>query len=192
MADLIDELRRQTRLAHDRLHVHPFMTEVFERRLSTVSYADFLSTFVGPWRALDSALKAPQDPRVRAIADCAFSRTEHLLADLRDLGTQTGKSDEERPKGEMAALGYAYCLIGSSMGAPLLRRRVREQCPEAPLRYLGRSAKAAAWPNFMKLLKSTRFDHSERGRICAGAVACFQQVETSFDRLMAGTLNSQS
>ncbi len=182
MSDLLSRLRSATRDQHQRLHEHPFITGILEGSIDQESYALFLSAFSIPWQRLETTMTRAKAPLVGRILSQVVPRSGDLVADLRAM-----QRLEDQPRSEtiseLAAVGYAYCLVGSSMGARTLRKIFRGQLPSAPMRYLEPPLQGERWSELAKELREARFNNSDANIITDGAKECFAIVEQSFPRV---------
>jgi len=78
-----------------------------------------------------------------------------------------------------AQLGLLYVVVGSSLGARVLVRRVREL--PAPVRDAGHylahlDAERWAWPDFVETLESAHLDEAAELQLLSGALSAFTAV----------------
>ncbi|MFK7988288.1 MAG: biliverdin-producing heme oxygenase [Sandaracinaceae bacterium] len=175
---LLDALRAATARPHERLHQHQFMQELEGAGLNRPRYRTLLRAFLHPWQRLERHLEdAAHAGPWRALIQV---RATDIEADLAALGSPTRAG--QNPRVHMhddAALGAAYALVGSSMGAPSLRAAVVRAEPDASTRFLGLSPREAGWPALARYLRSTTTE--DPATVCDGARDVFQSIHAALD-----------
>lgn len=189
---VLDGLREVTGAVHQALHVHPFMLEHFESGLTPTAYFGFLLVFQELWSDFERAMDHLSDEPW-----CEIASNKSLLIDMdleplspeMSFSTPLSARDPRLEDEAHHALGYAYTLIGSSMGAALLSKSVKAQLPRVSTHYLCAPDARSEWRALHRYLSSLEVDCARQHCIQQGALLCFARVQEGFDRLLE-TLSS--
>ena len=189
MIALLSQLRQATAQVHERMHEHPFMLATFGDAWSRPRYAHFLRAMAPPWRALEDALHAPASPLITQLAGLISPRHALICGDLTALGEPLPAA----PSGSAAlregeVLGLAYTMVGSSMGARLLLKAVRERDALAPTRYFEGPGAPSDWPPLRHLLAAVQLPALDQELATARALLTFEDLE---DALHAPIISPQ-
>jgi heme oxygenase len=150
-------------------------------RLTCERYRRVLILFHGVFAPTEAALAEWASAEGRA--GVVEPRAECAKADVLEMGSQTGLADGGNREaaiapltrggaGEPEALGYAYVLAGSAMGAATLLPRVKRALPDAPTAFL-ESADPRVWRGFSVMLDGALDTHVRRDRAVRGAQSVF-------------------
>lgn len=187
----LDCLRAVTSEAHQALHVHPFMLEHFDQGLTRDAYVGFLSLFRGLWLDLEHALLTMKhEPMLEPVHTSTSAKSPLLERDLLALGAVPEPHDAPgdpllQARDPHHVLGYAYTLIGSSMGATQLLKRVHTQHPLFPTHYLAAPHARDEWRHLHRHLALSAIDCDEQHCVAQGSLVCFERVHEGFDRLLS-------
>ena len=177
MLDLLTALRRATDDAHQALHAHPLLVACLADRLDEGGYRRMLQAFYAPWQTFLPRVGAVP---LRALQPGLIHRAQALRADLTTLGIDPPTAEEpghKLPAGEDALLGACYVLVGSSLGATLLRAHVKAALPTAPHAYFSISPREAGWPLLLAHLRTLAARHHPTALPAANGV--FQHIQTA-------------
>lgn len=178
--DLHLHLRNGTRAIHRKTE-HLFALD--EAALTAQRYRRFLVVM--------SAVHERFAPGITTIEAAYGGSIEQLRTALqRDLDLENGGEEIAAPASPTAESvahrwGHAYVLAGSSLGASVIRKRVRRFLPAAtPSVYLDLSAASARhqWPLFLKALNESGINKT--GAL-AGATDAFDFVAASFSETLS-------
>lgn len=173
---LRDWLRVQTRARHDR--VDAVFSGLCEGGLR--GRARFLTAQAIAAPGLAAAVHAQKSLPFAADFD-PTPAAGLLAADLSDLGHAAPAP--ARPTGvdtRDAAIGAAYTLAGSRLGARVLDREWRASAPHPfASRYLSADRLFGDWRGFCANLASIGEDAADASAILAGALAAFDHFETA-------------
>ncbi|MDP1617453.1 biliverdin-producing heme oxygenase [Phenylobacterium sp.] len=169
-------LRAATRQDHDRVDR---LGGAFDLA-SPEGYGAFLLGHAAVLPPLEAALDAapPQDlppswPERR--------RAGALLADLAELGFEApAPALIPAPTNAAERVGALYVLEGSRLGGALLRRRLAEAQPAAPIAYLAHGQGEPLWRTFLEWLDSRDLDPAETAAAVDGARGVFAAFEAGF------------
>jgi len=131
-----DILRRETDVAHRRLHVDPFLSAVAESRIDRPGFRAVLAHLYGFYAPLEDRLAASGFGAVAGLDFATHARAPLLRDDLLFLGLSAGQIDDltacdALPAIDSAAafLGCLYVLDGSRLGGALLARALDSLFP---------------------------------------------------------------
>ena len=111
-------------------------------------------------------------------------RVSHLAAaDLRQLPGATHRAGPPWPVlpppegagGAPEALGYAYVLEGSRLGAAVVARRIAQDRPTAPSSFFA-VAERGRWRSFLSVLEVTLAEERARERAASAAGSVFSEL----------------
>jgi heme oxygenase len=129
-------LRRETDVAHRRLHADPWLSAVAEGRVDRPGFRVVLAHLFGFYRPLEDRLAASGFGAVTGIEFASHARAPFLRDDLRFLGLRadeiealaacTALPEIDSPS---AFLGCLYVLDGSRLGGSLLARALDSLFP---------------------------------------------------------------
>ncbi|HWD26223.1 MAG TPA: biliverdin-producing heme oxygenase [Rhizomicrobium sp.] len=111
------------------------------------------------------------------------ARAGALRADLAELGAGFVPLDPPLFGDDAAAMGAAYVLEGSRLGASVLRQRVPDGLP---MRYLRHGEGGRLWPTFLKRLEEADCVRRRPHVAKAGAVAAFSLFEIAMQQVALG------
>lgn len=176
---MLHQLRSHSASTHAAMHEHPLLTALLRGEVQVRHYAGLLSAFTRPWSRLHASLE-----KTAAIPELVLpvrNRHKDLCADLFEL------SNKKQPPAvagltRCEALGYAYTLIGSSQGAPTLRKAVCAALPDPPIRFLSSSPRAAGWQSLVQRLETESVSDAEA--VLEAAMRCFEEVRWGFDQAL--------
>lgn len=179
---VLEALRLATRSRHEKLASCPGMVRLFEPNYSISEYRRHLGRLLGLFEPLERSIAG-----VAETSNLAFSlqRAGDLREDLLIMGTTRKELDAlERcqclpPVSSQGLLGYSYAILGSSLGAKIIVKQLRNVLgPGASVQFYGdeKGRCATLWPIFLQILEA-------RGRpdiktICATAAGIFDAYET--------------
>jgi heme oxygenase len=168
MTTVVAELRRATAAAHARVESH--FSSLLTPAPSVDEYRDFLRAMYAFHGALEPALEAVL-PQKRA-------RVAALLDDLSALDLAVPRSLCEVPPLDSLgrALGAAYVVDGSSLGARVLHRHLSQRWPRSSFAFLERSGEAAV-PAFRELVDTLDRFEGERASVVESALATFDALD---------------
>lgn len=191
-------LRDQTAEAHAAAEREPFMRSLLRGEVSRAGYVAYLEQMLVVHRALESALAACPDAKVRRVVRGEQFQGPNLAADLRALG---GRETPE-PMAPAAALaerlraltdpsallGALYVLEGSKNGAVYLARAVRRALGlSAGMgdRYLDPHGPAQkdVWATFKGRMNAEPWDETQRASMVASARAVFEGMQAIAEAL---------
>jgi heme oxygenase len=131
-----DILRRETDIAHRRLHADPWLSAVAESRIDRPGFRVILSHLYGFYQPLEDRLAVSGFGVATGIDIASHARAPFLRDDLRFLGLRSDEIDAlasctalpeiESPS---AFLGCLYVLDGSRLGGSLLARALDSLFP---------------------------------------------------------------
>jgi heme oxygenase len=175
---VIGALRRATADGHARVESH--FSSLLSPAPSLDEYRHFLRAMYAFHGAMEPALEA-RLPRHR-------DRLGALATDLRALDVSPPRTLCEAPALDSMgrALGAAYVVDGSALGARVLFRHLSPRLPEASFAFLESSGSVAV-PIFRDLMATLDAHESELDAILEGAVATFETLER---RLSSWTADS--
>jgi heme oxygenase len=131
-----DILRRETDVAHRRLHVDPFLSAVAESRIDTPGFRAVLAHLYGFYAPLEDRLAASGFGAVAGIDFATHARAPLLRDDLRFLGLRqddinalTACDALPMIDSPAAFIGCLYVLDGSRLGGALLARALDSLFP---------------------------------------------------------------
>jgi len=154
MSNLLETLRKETRDLHNSIHEHPILLACQESCLNINEYSNMLKAFYLPWQTLLPAVKkVPID----SLQTCLFKRAEAIQSDLKSLNINPNKlenSDVLLNPSEDELIGICYVLVGSSMGASILQKKIRKNLKTVPISYLSLSPRESGWPILSSYLKT--------------------------------------
>ena len=143
---LLNALRTETSEVHTALHLHPIMLACQEKRITLSEYHHMLRAFQAPWLMLSSCISEFPIQNLKAFLK---TRADTLNNDIEQLETETAPNTTKTThlsSSQDSLLGIAYVLVGSSMGASLLRKCLHAALPDAPMRYMSMTAQESGWP----------------------------------------------
>lgn len=143
------------------------------------AYVGFLQSFAGPWSALHATW--PACPELVSVQ----SQWDALQEDLSDLGRPADAACTAEVPAELAAVGFAYVLVGSRQGAVQLLRHVSNAWPDAPCRFLAPDGAAESWTCLLAWMSQAELPAAQTDEVLEGADACFQWVTEGFDRALS-------
>jgi heme oxygenase len=160
-------------------------------RLTWGRYRRLLLLFHGVFAPTEAALE--EWTSVQRCAGVLEPRAGCAKADLLDMKSKTGIADDGNREAAIAplargsagtpeALGYAYVLAGSAMGARTLLPRVKRALPDAPTAFL-ESAHPLDWRGFSAMLDVALDTSVRRTRAVQGAQSVFDAFVVLAQRL---------
>jgi heme oxygenase len=181
-ATVLEALRLATSSRHAKLASCRAMERLFEPTYTVSEYRAHLGRLLGLFEPLEASVARAAGPSDLASS---LQRTRDLREDLLIMGASSKEVDAlERcrnlpPIPAQGLLGYTYVILGSSLGARIIVKRLRTVLgPDASLRFYGdeKGRHTALWPVFLQRLE-------ENGRhdirtICETAVGIFDAYET--------------
>ncbi|WAJ28837.1 biliverdin-producing heme oxygenase [Antarcticirhabdus aurantiaca] len=196
-AALRAHLREGTRAAHEALDARfSGMTE----EAGPESYRRFVAMNAAAFadlvpRLLASALAARPEAVAPLVASLAALEADRAAMDLDALGAPEASAPASAAPGLDEAVGIAYVLEGSKLGARymhrrLLQRRAAELWPEASFRYLADADASAGFSAYLSVLAGADPDDlaapARQDARLAGAEAAFRHFGAVLDRIDAG------
>ena len=121
-------------------------------------------------------------------------RSALAVADLRQLPGAAGGAVPApwpvvRPRdgagGAPEALGYAYALEGSRLGGSVIRRRIVDHRPGAPVSFFG-AGERGRWRAFLSVLDGTLAEEPARERAARAARSVFDELVSQAGRRLRG------
>ncbi len=120
-------------------------------------------------------------------------RSGLAAADLRQLPGAAGVAAPPWPVlppadgagGAPEALGYAYALEGSRLGAAVIGKRIAHDLPAAPVSFFG-PAEGGRWRTFLSVLDGTLAGESARERAAGAAGSVFAELVSEAGRRHRG------
>ena len=203
---MMARLRAETRDAHDLVEGLPYSESILDETVSRGRYIAQLHAWHAAHVALEGALEASPNDRVRAVWDQTAPRAGWLAQDLEALdpqglqamdAVQRGAYQWARAIEEVAAsdpvglLGHLYVLEGSSLGGMVLCKHLGaalELTPEAGLRYYtgyGRET-AARWRVFKARMDEAVDTPEAQERVLDQARRAFEHIAGLLEALSAG------
>jgi heme oxygenase len=191
LSGIHDLLKTKTAVLHEQLESLPFFEALQTHKLDKLSIVSFLRCLAIIHAVSEKKLSGIAHPQVSRLYDLTLAKLPLLTADLEFLDAASlpgvgpaitsalDYADEIlREDDPINLIGPLYVLEGSQNGAIVLKYRYA-RCLNVPverLSYLGcyGSATAVRWNTFVELLGALSFDSSQRERIVATAVACFE------------------
>ena len=161
----------------------------FGDRLSLSGYQRSLELFHGVFVPTEAVLA---DWGVaQSLSWSVAARARLAAADLRALSIYSGRAVskltatiEAPPNGAAGmpeALGYAYVLEGSALGAASFEQRVQRELPGAPLAFLARTD-PARWLRFTTIFDAALVDSTDMARAARAASSIFDAFRLLADR----------
>lgn len=176
MTSVIAELRSATAACHARVESH------FSSLLSPAPSIDEYRHFLGAMYAFHGAM----EPALEAVLPRSRDRLDALLLDLRalDLSPPSVLCEVPSLDSHGLALGAAYVVDGSSLGARVLFRHLSPRL-DASFAFLERSGEGAV-SAFRALVATLDAHGAERDDIVSGAVATFDVLERRLSSTIQG------
>lgn len=181
-----DFLRAETGALHSSLHKAAPFRALLEGALSHEQYAmllrcmaafhDSMTLLV---RAGSEALGLPQ------LIELHQRRLERLRADMAALCLPSGAAPALAiARGEAFAIGCAYTVQGSSLGAPVLDRALRRMFPSAPGRsfFQGETEESSVWRDFCAALERRSYTPDDLHALGADADYAFRVFQRGLER----------
>ncbi|MBB5209558.1 biliverdin-producing heme oxygenase [Chiayiivirga flava] len=177
-------LRAATRDAHARAEAAPAMAALLTGTLDAHRYRRLLASlhrhFVRWERERGAFLRGAGT----AAGWCYASRAALLADDLQIPAPARSALPDPWPRAEPAhAWGELYVIEGSTLGARLLARRLRDILPEAPRAYFSfGSDDPAHWPRFERTLERALADPATHAAAIDGASRAFADITRALER----------
>jgi len=182
MPRVLEALRLATRSRHAKLASCRAIMRLFDSTYSVSEYRAHLGRLLGLFEPLERSVARAAEPSNLVNS---LQRARDLREDLLMLGATTTEVDNlERcqclpPIPVQGLLGYAYVILGSSLGAKIIVKQLRTVLgPSATLQFYGdeKGRYAALWPIFLQSLEEN--GRHDIGTICATAAGIFEAYET--------------
>lgn len=170
-------LRSATAVIHGRLDMAAALMRLDTRE----GYCAFLQGHAAALLPLERELR---DTGIDTLLPDWSERTRAaaLSADLRELDIGFTPLDPPLFGCDAAALGAAYVLEGSRLGASQIRQSVD---PALPRRYLSHGEGQKLWSSFLLRLEENESVHARPEAARSGALATFSMFETALKRAAA-------
>ena len=190
MVSLLHALRQATRTQHECLHHHPLLVACQERRLNLAQYGTMLRAFYAPWQYLLPAIDQLPLSEIKPHLIQRASLIENDLAELNIPCTALKKSEKLQCLNADECLGIAYVLLGSSLGATTLVECIKTSLPDAPIRYMSHSPKAAGWPLLVHFLQAQNAEQNP-GTVRA-AQNTFGMIEAALEEVDTDIIDARA
>lgn len=167
-------LATRTRHVHEELHQHPWISSLADPGLSIDRYGSVLGSYHAFYDFVEQAFSRYQLPACLSLGTARDLLQSDL--DCLSLGTSPGPDIAlELPiDSPQKLLGALYVLHGSSFGATILDRNVRQVLPEAPRHFLGARMAREQWQCLNQELERFHDDDLAREKLYSGAEATFR------------------
>ncbi len=186
-ATLRQMLRHATDASHQRLHLDPAMRDLFAGNLDVAAYARLLRRSLALHEPIERALERHDSSPLFAwrLAWPPPRRAALLRADLVALGQAATAPALPVPRFDTAAaaLGCAWVVEGSALGARLIWRRLQDQPHLAAASgfFAADPDQPRRWAACCDALESGAADAAFRAEALAGAQATFAAFEAGLN-----------
>ncbi|MFK8083815.1 MAG: biliverdin-producing heme oxygenase [Granulosicoccus sp.] len=166
-------LAEHTRIAHETLHTHHWISRLASPTLTFEQYHLVLHAYLHFYRHIELERRRLGEFDQFSLHDavtCLESDTACISSlDRDDLpGTQ-----KIRLKNDHSALGALYVLHGARFGAAIMNKQVSKSLPESSRKFLQNSTPLQQWKNLTDAIESTGTVKSARQDLFSGANETF-------------------
>lgn len=215
---IMDRLRNETRIEHQRVELLPFAAALAASKLPIESYVAFLDALHVVHSSFEQAMTSTEHPVLQAIWDDSLRQLPRLQCDLAFFQPQrlmkslvvsiraqlvAQRIRQRATDNPLTLLGYLYVLTGATLGGTILKPQIAQHFGlegSNGLAYLtSHEDKPNAWRNFRSRMNAAPMDDNEQQSIIDAARETFafmgQIVEALYPfevtdaRLLARTLN---
>lgn len=184
LAELHLSLRQATKQAHHVLDRHPLLAPLLMSAVSAKQYGNALTALHGVYDWAERWVDRYLDQYPGEFDYATRRKLPALEADLAALGRHAtlARLNLVIPLRLGSLVGILYTIEGSTMGAQVIARRLRQFAPELPLRfYSGYGDQSRQkWDAFLHFAQ-TSCPNSEQPAALAASVGLFEAIKTHLD-----------